>query len=65
MNNSVATVYDPSLNAHLATINPPLAAVTMSIHIDRCDDPSLIGELFLYHFDVDSNCIEFAFREVS
>jgi hypothetical protein len=63
MENAVSTVYDPELNAHLATINPPLAAVTVTVHVDRYDEYAGLSELFLYSFDVDSNCIEFAFGE--
>jgi hypothetical protein len=59
----VRTVYDRELNAHLATINPPLAAVDVTVHIDRFDEHDGLNELFLYNFDVDSNCIEFAFGE--
>jgi hypothetical protein len=59
----INTVYDPELNAHLATISPPYAAVIITIHIDRYSDPVVLRELFLYNFDVDSNCIEFAFGE--
>jgi hypothetical protein len=61
--NSTQTIYDPGLNAHLVTISPPLAAVTITVHVDRFDDPVVLKELFLYNFDVDSNCIEFAFGE--
>lgn len=56
-------VYDPALNAHMAVINPPLAAVRISVQALRFDDPVVLRELFLYSFDVDSNCIEFAFGE--
>jgi hypothetical protein len=60
---AIQTAYDPQLNIHTAIITPPLAAVSVTIHIDRFDDPVELMELFLYNFDVDSNCIEFAFGE--
>ena len=63
MDNSVQTVYSRELNAHFATISPPLAAVTITVHVDRFDTHDDLKELFLYNFDVDSNCIEFAFGE--
>lgn len=63
MENSVKTVYDPGTNAHMATISPPLAAVTITVHVDKYNEHTGLMELFLYSFDVDSNCIEFAFGE--
>jgi hypothetical protein len=60
---SAKTIYDPETNMHLATITPPLAAVNIEVRIDTFDDPVVLKELFLYNFDVDSNCIEFAFGE--
>ncbi len=60
---SVKTSYDPGQNAHLAVISPPLAAVTITVHVDRYDPHTDLNEIFLYNFDVDSNCIEFAFGE--
>lgn len=57
------TTYDPETNMHFATISPPLAAVNVEVHVDAFDDPVVLKELFLYNFDVDSNCIEFAFGE--
>jgi hypothetical protein len=63
MDTAVKTVYDPELNAHVATITPPYAAVQITVHIDEYESISGIDELFLYNFDVDSNCIEFAFGE--
>ncbi len=63
MDKTFKTVYDPELNAHLATITPPLASVTVTVHVDRFDEHYGLNELFLYNFDIDSNCIEFAFGE--
>jgi hypothetical protein len=63
MTESVKTVYSEELNAHLATISPPYAAVDITVHIDRFENQAVLDELFLYNFDVDSNCIEFAFGE--
>jgi hypothetical protein len=60
---SVKANYDPETNTHVATITPPLAAVNIEVHVDAFDDPVVLKELFLYNFDVDSNCIEFAFGE--
>src|SRR3954462_10073648 len=63
MENSVKTVYDEELNMHVAVISPPYAAVIITVHIDAFESPSEVDELFLYNFDVDSNCIDFAFGE--
>jgi hypothetical protein len=63
MDTGVKTVYDPELNAHRVTISPPLAAVDITVHVDETDDHTDLNEIFLYNFDVDSNCIEFAFGE--
>ncbi len=63
MDNAVKTVYDPTLRAHVVTINPPYAKVQVTVHIDEFTDANDLNELFLYNFDVDSNCIEFAFGE--
>lgn len=60
---TVKTVFDPELNAHLATIRPPLAAVDITIQADKFDTRDDLNELFVYNFDIDSNCIEFAFGE--
>ena len=63
MERAIKTVFDRELNAHLATLRPPLAAVTITVHVDLFDEHAGLNELFLYNFDVDSNCIEFAFGE--
>ena len=63
MENLVRTVYNEEQNAHVAVISPPLAEVTITVHIDEFESPQDVDELFLYNFDVDSNCIEFAFGE--
>lgn len=63
METSLQTMYDSTLNAHIATLHPPLAAVEITVRIDGFEASSGIDELFLYNFDVDSNCIEFAFKE--
>jgi hypothetical protein len=63
MENEITTRYDKELNAHLATISPPLAAVDITVHVDKFDAHVDLNEIFLYNFDVDSNCIEFAFGE--
>lgn len=60
---SVPTTYDKELNIHFAAISPPLAAVNVTVHIEKFRDHTELLEMFLYHFDVDSNCIEFAFGE--
>ena len=63
MENVVKTIYDEDLNAHVANISPPYAEITIHVHIDAFEHLSEIDELFLYNFDVDSNCIDFAFGE--
>jgi hypothetical protein len=63
MEEQVKTVYDKDRNMHMATISPPYAAVDIMVHIDKYDPHIDLKELFLYNFDVDSNCIEFAFGE--
>jgi hypothetical protein len=63
MENTVKAVYNEDLNAHVAVISPPYAAVNITVHIDEFESPHEVAELFLYNFDVDSNCIEFAFGE--
>jgi hypothetical protein len=63
MQQAVKTVYDRELNAHLATIRPPLGEIDITVHVDDYDEHVDLNELFLYNFDVDSNCIEFAFGE--
>ena len=60
---TLKTSYDPAANMHVAHISPPYAAVNIEIHVDAFDDLVTLNELFLYNFDVDSNCIEFAFGE--
>jgi hypothetical protein len=59
----VRTSFDKQLNAHVAVINPPYAAVEVTVHVDKYESLSELDELFLYNFDIDSNCIEFAFGE--
>jgi hypothetical protein len=63
MADEIKTTYDKSNNAHIAVINPPYAAIEVTVHIDKYDSLSELDELFLYNFDVDSNAIEFAFGE--
>jgi hypothetical protein len=63
MTTEVKTSYDKTSNAHLATLNPPYAAVEITVHVDKFDTLGNLHELFLYNFDVDSNAIEFAFGE--
>jgi hypothetical protein len=63
MTASVHPIYDPGSRMHIATINAPYAAIRITVHVDRFEDPVVLRELFLYHFDVDSNAIEFAFGE--
>jgi hypothetical protein len=63
MGEEVQTVYDKAANMHIAVIYPPLAAVEITVTVLKHESASLLPELFLYNFDVDSNAIEFAFGE--
>jgi len=63
MDEEIPMVYDKGTNTHLAAISPPLAAVEITVQIVKYESVSLLPDLYLYNFDVDSNAIEFAFGE--
>jgi hypothetical protein len=67
MNTAIApglkTVYDKTLNAHVATIDPPAGPLLVIVTIEKFEHIHEVNELFLYNFDRDGNCIEFAFAE--
>jgi hypothetical protein len=49
------------MNAHVAFLEPDHGSVKVAVHIDRYVHLYELDELFLYNFDADVNCIEFAF----
>lgn len=57
------THYDRDQNAHLAVLEPEHGGIRVTIHVDRYENIHELNELFLYNFDADENCIEFAFGE--
>lgn len=63
MSDPIQPVFDPGLNAHVASIHPPYNGVRVFVYINRFEHVAELDELFLYHFDKDNNCIEFAFGE--
>lgn len=63
MSEPIFPVFDPELNAHVAIINPLQNGIRVLVYISRYEHVSEFDELFLYHFDKDNNCIEFAFGE--
>lgn len=63
MSEPIYPVFDPELNAYVATISPPQNGIRVFVYISHFEHVSELDELFLYHFDKDNNCIEFAFGE--
>jgi hypothetical protein len=59
------SVFDRTLNAHVVTIDPPNAPLLVTIVVEKFRHLNELNELFLYNFDRDGNCIEFAFGEKS
>jgi hypothetical protein len=57
------TVFDRTLNAHVVTIDPPAAPLLITVKIEKFEHEYELNELFLYNWDRDGNCIEFAFAE--
>lgn len=57
------THYDEDQNAHLATLSPGQGGIRVTVHVDKYEHVHELNELFLYNFDADGNCIEFAFGE--
>jgi hypothetical protein len=61
---TVDTVYDADSNAHVATLDASTGSeVDVEILVERFLHERDLDELFLYNFDRDGNCIEFAFAE--
>lgn len=63
MSEPIHPVFDPELNAHVAIIHPLQNGIRVFVYINRFEHVAELDELFLYHFDKDNNCIEFAFGE--
>jgi hypothetical protein len=59
----VKTVYRPEVIAHVATLDPLTGGIKVVVHVDKYENVHELNELFLYNFDADNNCIEFAFGE--
>jgi hypothetical protein len=61
--NQLTTHFEKELNAHVALLEPAYGGIKVTVHIDKYENIHDLNELFLYNFDVDGNCIEFAFGE--
>ena len=57
----VQTEYVREMNAHCAILEANSGSLKVLVHVDRYENLTELDELFLYNFDADSNCIEFAF----